>query len=195
MPSAVCQNWSLGQSYDSKIIVIYLCSSFRLLGVESRAEKEKIACKAVHIHKMTTIFTQNDNLWPFSVKIVVIFLFYSSLQAVLSSSAWEKSRDSTPKSHSTCRAPYPLHFWHCHRYLFSQLFVNTCVQGLLHGNQMFFDRLSKMQYLLYSLRDKKKCSFSDSWKYKNQMNNLWAWFDFKAIYKCTLLYIEITLFS
>ena len=41
-------------------------SIFWLLGVESRdfyeAEKERTACKAEQIHKMTTIFTQNDNL-------------------------------------------------------------------------------------------------------------------------------------
>ena len=50
-------------------------SIFWLLGVESRdfyeAEKERTACKAEQIHKMTTIFTQNDNLGPFCVKIVV----------------------------------------------------------------------------------------------------------------------------
>ena len=43
--------------------VLYMSSSFWLLGVESRdfsqAEKEKTACKAEQIHKMTTIFTQN----------------------------------------------------------------------------------------------------------------------------------------
>jgi hypothetical protein len=41
-------------------------SIFGLLGVESRdfsqAEKERTACKAEQIHKMTTIFTENDNL-------------------------------------------------------------------------------------------------------------------------------------
>ena len=39
-----------------------MSSSFGLLGVESRdfshAEKERTACKAEEIHKMTTIFTQ-----------------------------------------------------------------------------------------------------------------------------------------
>ena len=39
-------------------------SSFWLLGVESRdfsqAEKDRTACKAEQIHKMTTIFTEND---------------------------------------------------------------------------------------------------------------------------------------
>ena len=41
--------------------VLYMSSSFWLLGVEScdfsHAEKERTACKAEHIHKMTTIFT------------------------------------------------------------------------------------------------------------------------------------------
>ena len=39
--------------------------SFWLLGVEScdfsQAEKERTACKAGQIHKMTTIFTENGN--------------------------------------------------------------------------------------------------------------------------------------
>ena len=42
---------------------------FWLLRVESRdfsqAEKERTSCKAEQIHKMTTIFTQNDNPGPF----------------------------------------------------------------------------------------------------------------------------------
>ena len=46
-----------------------MCSSFWLLGVESRdfsqAEKERTARKAEQILKMTTIFTQNDNIGPF----------------------------------------------------------------------------------------------------------------------------------
>ena len=46
-----------------------MSSSFWLLRVESRdfsqAEKEKTACKAEQIHKMTTIFTQKENLGPF----------------------------------------------------------------------------------------------------------------------------------
>ena len=40
-----------------------MSSSFWLLGVDSRefshAEKERTACKADRIHKMTTIFTKN----------------------------------------------------------------------------------------------------------------------------------------
>ena len=44
-------------------------SSFWLLQVESRdfsqAENERTACKAEQIHKMTTFFTQTDNLRPF----------------------------------------------------------------------------------------------------------------------------------
>ena len=53
-----------------------LFSGSWLLGVEScdffQAEKERTSFEAEKIHKMTTIFTQNDNLWPFIVKIVVI---------------------------------------------------------------------------------------------------------------------------
>ena len=51
-------------------------SSLWLLGVEShnvsQTEKERTACKAEQIHKMTTIFTQNDNLGPFWVEIFEI---------------------------------------------------------------------------------------------------------------------------
>ena len=65
-----------------------MSSSFCLLGVESRdfshAEKERTACKAEQIHKMTTIFTEDDNLGPFWVKIVVILLICSAFQAFLS---------------------------------------------------------------------------------------------------------------
>ena len=43
--------------------VLYISSSFWLLGVESRdfshAEKGRTACKDEQIHKMTTFFTQN----------------------------------------------------------------------------------------------------------------------------------------
>ena len=43
-----------------------MSSSFWLLGVElhsfSQAEKERTASKDEQIHKMITIFTQNDNL-------------------------------------------------------------------------------------------------------------------------------------
>ena len=49
----------------NETMVLYMYSTFWLFGVEShdfsQAEKE-IACKAEQIHKMTTIFTQNDNL-------------------------------------------------------------------------------------------------------------------------------------
>ena len=44
------------------IKVLYMSSSFWLLGVESRdfshAKKERTSCKAEQIHKMTIIFTQ-----------------------------------------------------------------------------------------------------------------------------------------
>ena len=45
------------------ILVLYMSSSFWLLGVESRdfshTEKERTASKAEQFHKMTIIFTQN----------------------------------------------------------------------------------------------------------------------------------------
>ena len=57
--------WSLQMC----IKVLYMSSSFWLLRVESRdfsqAEKERTACKAEQIYKMTTIFTQKDNLGLF----------------------------------------------------------------------------------------------------------------------------------
>ena len=57
-------------------MVLYMSSSFWLLGVESRdfsdAEKNRTACKTEQIQKMTLIFTQNDNLGPFWVEIGVI---------------------------------------------------------------------------------------------------------------------------
>jgi hypothetical protein len=47
-------------------------SSFGLLRVESRdfsqAKKERTTCKAEQIYKMTTIFTEKDDLGPFLVK-------------------------------------------------------------------------------------------------------------------------------
>ena len=61
--------------YNKQLValVLYMSSNFWLLGVESRglsqAEKERIACKAEQIHKMTTIFTQNDNLGPLVVSL------------------------------------------------------------------------------------------------------------------------------
>ena len=73
------------------------CSSFWLLGVESH-DFSQAACKSEKIHKMTTTFTQNDNLGPFWVKLVVILWICSALLADLSFLAWEKSRDSTPNS-------------------------------------------------------------------------------------------------
>jgi hypothetical protein len=46
-----------------------MSSSFWLLGVEScdfsQAKKERTAYKAWQIHKITTVFTQNNNLGQF----------------------------------------------------------------------------------------------------------------------------------
>ena len=57
-------------------MMLYMLSSVRTLGVESRdfshAEKERTACRAEQIHKITTIITQNDFLGPYWVKVVVI---------------------------------------------------------------------------------------------------------------------------
>ena len=54
-----------------------MCSRKKILAIESgdlsQAEKEITACKAEQIHKMTTIFTQNDNLGPFRVKKKITF--------------------------------------------------------------------------------------------------------------------------
>jgi hypothetical protein len=60
-----------------------------------KLRKKELLSKLV---KMTTIFTHNDNLGQFWVKMIVILWIYSALQAVISFSAWEKSRDSTPNS-------------------------------------------------------------------------------------------------
>ena len=50
-------------------LVLYKSFSLWLFGVEphdfSHADKERTACKAEQIHKMTTTFTKNDNLGPF----------------------------------------------------------------------------------------------------------------------------------
>ena len=59
----------LRKMIQALIMVIYMCSSFWLLRVESRdfsqAEKERTACKVEQIHKMTTNVTHKDNLGPF----------------------------------------------------------------------------------------------------------------------------------
>ena len=59
----------------------------------SQAEKT-ITVTIWAIHKMTTIFTQNDNLGPFWVKIVVI-LWIAQIVTVIVFSAWDKLRDPT----------------------------------------------------------------------------------------------------
>ena len=54
--------------------VLYMSSRFWLLGVESRdfshVEKERTACKAKQIHKMTTIFTENDPTHYLQLKLL-----------------------------------------------------------------------------------------------------------------------------
>ena len=70
--------------------VLYMSSSFGLLRVESRdcsqAEKERTACKAEQIHKMTTIFT-----------ISSFFLKQLQKNSV--------TQLPTSKNQRTCRAP------------------------------------------------------------------------------------------
>ena len=75
-------------------------SNFWLLAVGSRdisqAEKEITACKVEQIHKLTTIFTQKDNLGPFWMKVVDILWICLAYQATISLSAL--SRDPTANS-------------------------------------------------------------------------------------------------
>ena len=83
--------------------VLYMSSSFWLLGVESHdfffhAEKERTACKAEQIHKVTTIFTQNGPRLLFWAKIVVILWICIAEQTIIYFSAWDKSRDSRANS-------------------------------------------------------------------------------------------------
>ena len=80
-----------------------MSSSFWLLDVGSRdlsqAEKEITAWKAEKKSQNdNNNFTQNDNLGPFWVKIIVILWICSALQAIISFSAWDKSRDPTVNS-------------------------------------------------------------------------------------------------
>ena len=83
--------WSLMLCYD-----LLCCWLLRVESCDfSQAEKERTACKAVKIHKMTTIFTQNGPRLYFWLKIIVILWICTTFLAVLSFSAWEKSRNST----------------------------------------------------------------------------------------------------
>ena len=63
------RNFMKGWQKKCVIKVLYMFSSFWLLGVESRdfsqAEEERTAYKAEPIHKTIIIFTQNNNLGPF----------------------------------------------------------------------------------------------------------------------------------
>ena len=85
---------------DIQTHVLYMSSSFWLLGDESRDFSDMIFLKLRKKELLAKLskFTQNDNLGPFLVKIVVILWILSALQAVLSYSAWENSRESTPNS-------------------------------------------------------------------------------------------------
>ena len=63
-----------------------------------KLRKKELPAKFGKLTKWQTFFTQNDNLGPFWVKIVVILWICTALQAMLSFSASEKLRDSTPNS-------------------------------------------------------------------------------------------------
>ena len=73
---------ALYQSLHRKVS-LYMSFGFWLFRVESldlfQAERERIASNDEQIHKMTTIFTQNNNLGPFWVEIVDILWICSSL--------------------------------------------------------------------------------------------------------------------
>ena len=79
------------------IKVLYMSSSFWVLGVESHDYSHAEREKTEHTHKMTIIFTQNDNLRSIlsenSCHFVNLLNSFS-----LSMKTWEKSRDSTPNS-------------------------------------------------------------------------------------------------
>ena len=81
---------------DSPTLLLYMSSSFWLLRVESldfsQADKERTACKAEQIHKMTTIFTQTKG--PLSKNSC----HFVNWQTIIYFSAWDKSRDLTANS-------------------------------------------------------------------------------------------------
>ena len=47
---------------------------------------------------MTTNFTQNENVWPFWVKIIIILWIYSPLTTFILFSGWNKSRGLSANS-------------------------------------------------------------------------------------------------
>jgi hypothetical protein len=87
--------------YQSKRVakvVVYIWLSSWLLAEKShldlsQSEKKITVAKVDQIQKMTTGFTQNDNFWPFWVKIIVILWIWSALTTVIFFSTWDKSRD------------------------------------------------------------------------------------------------------
>ena len=76
-------------------------SNFWLLAVGSRdlsqAEKEITACKVEQIHKLTTIFTQKDNLGPFWMKVVDILWICLAYQATISTQSNSQGPSSVKK--------------------------------------------------------------------------------------------------
>ena len=88
--------------------VLYMSSSFWLLGVDScnfsHDEKERTACRADQIHKMTTIFTQNGprlSFWMKSVSHFVNLLSFTSSYFILSlrKITWLNSQQPKTRGH------------------------------------------------------------------------------------------------
>ena len=48
------------------LVDLMLSTCHLAFGDLTQTEKEIIACKAEQIHKITTIFSQKNNPWPFS---------------------------------------------------------------------------------------------------------------------------------
>ena len=130
-----------------------MSSRFWLLGVEScdfsQAEKEGTACKVGKIHNMTTIFTQNNNLWLGTwVKIIVILWICSALHAVLSFSAWKKItwlNSQQPKTRGHVEHPIILLAKYLHANLY---FVYRANIGI---SEAFISMLWFFWYLKYNL--------------------------------------------
>ena len=106
---------------DEHTRVLYMCSNFWLVGVESRdfsqAEKERTACNAGQIHEMTSIFTQNNNLGPLWVKIIGFEILactemnsFFHIIFFIHQHAWNTTTQVT----STTGHGSHLEFWYCH---------------------------------------------------------------------------------
>ena len=96
-PNIYIRGWNYGilgfwSNLGALLVLQFLAVASIMIFLKLR-KKELLA-------KLSKVINDNskDNLGAFWVKIVVILWICSSLQGVLSFSAWEKSRDSTPNS-------------------------------------------------------------------------------------------------